>query len=149
MAHCKASGFTYLGILLFVAVMGVVMATAGTLWSQVQAREKEQELLFVGSQYREAIHRYFEQSPGGLKEYPKSLDDLVEDRRMPEVRRFLRKKFRDPITNDVHWGIVKAPDGGLMGVYSLSERAPLKQSGFDKANQEFEGKKKYSEWRFY
>jgi hypothetical protein len=101
------------------------------------------------NQFREAIRQYYEKSPGGLKQYPKSLEDLLEDRRAPEVRRFLRKVFRDPITNDMKWGFIESPDGGVMGVFSLSDKEPLKQSGFDRINSEFEGKEKYSDWRFY
>lgn len=144
-----ARGVAYLALLIVIALMGVGLAAVGSLWSHIQTREKEQDLLFIGNQFREAIRQYYEKSPGGLKQYPKSLEDLLEDRRAPEVRRFLRKVFRDPITNDMKWGFIESPDGGVMGVFSLSDKEPLKQSGFDRINSEFEGKEKYSDWRFY
>jgi len=43
---------------------------------------------------------------------------------------------------------VKAPDGGIMGVYSLSEGKPLKVAGFRFADREFEGAALYSDWKF-
>jgi hypothetical protein len=43
---------------------------------------------------------------------------------------------------------VKAPDGGIAGVYSLSDDAPLKTGGFAVRDASFEGKSKYSEWQF-
>jgi hypothetical protein len=35
-----------------------------------------------------------------------------------------------------------------MGVFSLSEEAPVKQSNFREADKELEGKMRYTEWRF-
>jgi hypothetical protein len=35
-----------------------------------------------------------------------------------------------------------------MGVYSLSEKEPLKVAGFTVENADFEGKTRYSEWKF-
>ena len=49
------------------------------------------------------------------------------------------------------WGFgcgVKAPDGGIMGVYSLSEGKALKVAGFSFADREFEGAALYSDWKF-
>ena len=51
-------GFTYVGLLLAVALAGVALAAAGTLWSTVAQRDRELELLFVGDQYRRAIGSY-------------------------------------------------------------------------------------------
>ena len=45
-------------------------------------------------------------------------------------------------------GLVKAPEGGIMGVYSLSERAPVKTAQFRLTDKAFNDKSKYSEWQF-
>jgi type II secretory pathway pseudopilin PulG len=50
-------GFTYVGLLLAVALAGVALAAAGMLWSTTAKRDKEAELLFVGDQFRRAIAR--------------------------------------------------------------------------------------------
>jgi hypothetical protein len=44
--------------------------------------------------------------------------------------------------------LVKAPDGGIMGVYSASEDKLLKTAGFGYFNRDFEGAAKYSDWKF-
>lgn len=145
------SGFTYLGLLFAIVIMGIVAAAAGNIWHVAQKREKERELLFVGNQFREAIGFYYEKTPTKIstkKQYPKTLEVLLQDERNIFTQRFLRKIYRDPFMKNKQWGLVESPDGGIMGIYSLSEDAPLKQKNFKLADQELEGKSKYTEWKF-
>jgi type II secretory pathway pseudopilin PulG len=142
-------GFTYLAMLLTVAVIGVGLAGTGILWSQSHQREREQELLFIGNQFRQAIELYYQKTPGAEKRYPAKLEDLLEDKRYPVVQRYLRKVYVDPMTGDTRWGLVAAPDGGVMGVYSLSKAAPIKSGGFAARDQAFEGAAAYSDWQFF
>jgi type II secretory pathway pseudopilin PulG len=135
-------------MLVAVAVIGVGLAAAGEVWSFARHREKERELLFVGDQYRRAIRLYYERTPGGGRQYPTKLEDLLRDARYPGVERYLRKLYPDPMTGKSEWGLVKAPDGAIMGVYSLSMAAPAKQSGFRYRDTTFEGATTYQEWRF-
>jgi type II secretory pathway pseudopilin PulG len=139
------SGFTYLTVLFVVAFMGLGMAMAGKVYRTTVLREREAELLWVGHQYRAAIEAYTKRG-GGL--YPRALDDLLKDPRDPGVRRYLRKLYPDPVTGSEEWGVVKAPDGGIMGVYSRSEGAPLKVAGFRIADTAFADAAKYSDWKF-
>ena len=147
-------GFTYLAMLLAVAVIGVGLAAAGQVWSTAAQREKEQELLFVGDQYRRAIGSYYRSSadqrmPGAA--YPKALKDLLEDKRRGDTKRHLRKLYADPMTGKAEWGLVtiKAPDGNrIMGVYSLSASTPFKTSGFLARDRTFEGANHFSDWKF-
>lgn len=148
MPRKRQTGVTYLWVLFGIAVLGVGLAVTGNLWSGIQRREKEAELMFVGSQFRDAIAHYYEKSPGGMKRFPPTLHELISDSRHPSIQRYLRKIYRDPITNSLDWGIVEAPQGGIMGVYSRSELEPLKTRGFNAEDQEFEGKMKYSDWKF-
>jgi len=145
----RAAGFTYLGVLFVVAVMLAVMGVIGEVWHTMQQREKEQELLFVGNQFRLAIGRYYEQSPPPVKRFPPDLEALLKDQRVPGTRRHLRKLYRDPITGKTEWGLVPAVGGGIVGVYSLSDAPPLKIANFSGLDREFEGKLHYSEWVFY
>jgi len=142
------AGFTYLGILFAVTIMGIALAAAGSLWHVAQQREKERELLYIGNQYRQAIALYYERSPGGGKQFPKTLEHLLQDNRHVTTQRYLRKIYRDPITNSKTWGIVEGPGNTIMGVYSLSEDTPLKQGNFDPIDQIFTGKTHYSDWKF-
>ena len=141
-------GVTYLALLLIVAAAGALLAATGEIASHSAQREKEVDLLFAGSQFRDAIRSYYEGSPGGAKRYPQKLEDLLKDSRVPVTLRHLRRIYRDPITGGAQWGVVEAPEGGIMGVYSLSEEPPVKTGGFSKANQAFDGAEKYSDWKF-
>lgn len=141
-------GFTYLTILFAIAVAGIVLANTGIDWSQANQREKERQLLFVGNQYRQAIVLYYERTPGAVKRYPAKLEDLLTDNRYNPPQHYLRQLYRDPIQNQKQWGIVTAPGGGIMGVHSLSDAAPIKTANFGYADQGFEGATKYSDWQF-
>ena len=144
----RQAGFTYVGLLIAVAVLGVGLAATGQVWRTAAAREKERELLFIGNQYRTAIANYYAGTPAGQIRYPRSLENLLEDHRMPVVRRYLRRVYPDPITGNDKWGIVPASDGGIAGVFSLSEQRPLKIAGFTAADAKFEDAERYSDWKF-
>ena len=144
----RERGFTYLTMLAAVAVAGIGLAATGELWSQSAQRDKEQDLLFAGGEYRRAIMLYYESTPGSAKTYPRRLEDLLRDERVPFTRRPLRKLYRDPVTGSRQWGIVESPEGGIMGVHSLSGASPIKTANFSAADKDFEGKSRYAEWKF-
>jgi type II secretory pathway pseudopilin PulG len=144
-----AGGFTYVAMLISVAVIGAGLAATGEVWSHVQQREREAELLFVGNQFRQAIGYYYESTPGGGKRYPERLEDLLEDKRYPMPRRYLRKLYADPLTGTPEWGLMEAPGGGIMGVYSLSQAAPVKRAEFFVRDRTFHEAAGYYEWRFF
>jgi len=149
--HSKTAtqcGFTYLGALFLLAIMSAVLASTGSVWHTMQMREKERDLLFVGDQFRRAIKIYYEKTPGAVKQYPKTLEDMLKDSRYVTTERYLRKIYRDPITVKPEWGLIEAPGGGIMGVYSLSEAAPIKTGNFKEADLAFGGRGQYSEWKF-
>jgi type II secretory pathway pseudopilin PulG len=141
----QQAGFTYLTILFVVAIMGVGLALAGQVWHTAAVREREADLLHVGNEYRKAIERYFLSGP---RQYPRNLSDLIKDPRQPGTVRHLRRLYPDPVTGGEEWGLVKAADGGIAGVHSLSEATPLKSGGFAIRDKEFEAKTKYSDWKF-
>lgn len=143
-----SSGFTYIGLLIFIALMGIALAGTGMVWHTQVRREKERELLFVGDQFRRAIGQYYERSPGGDKRFPQSLNDLLLDKRYVATQRYLRRVYPDPITGKAEWGFVKGPEDRIVGVYSLSEDAPFKRAGFPANYEDFEGKEHYRDWRF-
>ena len=156
-ARCsiRADGFTYLVLLFAVAIAATGLAGTGIVWHTVQQREKEAELLFVGNQMRAAIASFYERSPGNLRRFPASFDELLKDPRFPTTVRHLRKLYRDPITGTTDWGMIIAPGGGIMGVYSESEAAPRKRADFDAPNRVFEERAKalrekmtYKDWQF-
>lgn len=140
-------GFTYLWTLFFVAFLGISMMLTAELWSTAERRLKEKELLFIGNQFRDAIGRYYDATPGGAKQYPPTLDALLMDVRFPEPRKHLRKLYHDPITKKKEWGVIRV-GGRIVGVHSLSREEPFKKAGFSLTESSFGGRERYSEWVF-
>jgi len=52
------------------------------------------------------------------------------------------------MTGKAKWNLIRAPEGGLMGVSSLSQARPIKTGGFPEMEQEFSGAANYAEWAF-
>ena len=146
MVRRASRGFTYLTVLFIVAILGGGLALVGEMWETAAQREKEAELLFIGHQFRSAILRYYLSGP--QRQYPRALEDLLKDARVPETRRYLRRVYADPMTGKAEWGLVKAPDGGILGVYSLSEEATFKRANFKRRDAAFADAIKYSDWKF-
>lgn len=142
------TGFTLLGLLFLVAGLGVGMAALGTLWQTASQREKEKELLFVGSQYRQAIESFWNRSPGEPKRLPKNFDELLADPRFPNTVRHLRRIYRDPMAPNAEWGLLREADGGIAGVYSLSEARPFKRANFVVGAESFQEAASYRDWVF-
>lgn len=141
-------GFTYIGVLIAISLIGIGLALAGETWRITAKREKEIELLSIGNQFRQAIASYYYASPGVAKQYPPSLEDLLKDPRYPGTRRHLRRIWDDPMTGKPDWGMVAGPGNTIMGVYSLSDKTPLKQGGFLGRDAGFEDSGSYQQWRF-
>ncbi|MGU3781968.1 type II secretion system protein [Burkholderia metallica] len=139
-------GIAYLGVLMLVAALGLGMTQAARVWTTVQQRDREAQLLFVGNQFRAAIASYYNAAEGSR--YPPSLDVLLEDRRALPTVRHLRRLYADPLTGTTQWGLVKAPDGGIMGVYSEAPGRPLKRQGFAARDEAFGDSDAYGEWAF-
>jgi type II secretory pathway pseudopilin PulG len=141
----RARGFTYLTVLFMVAILAGGLALIGEVWHTSSMREKEAELLFAGQQYRKAIERYYLSGP--QRQYPRELADLLKDPRRPGTERYLRRIYDDPVTGQP-FALEKAPDGGILGVYSPSGEKPFKTGGFKVRDAAFEGASKYSDWKF-
>lgn len=142
-----AAGFTYIGLLMMIAISGIGLAALGQAWHTASQRDKEQELLFVGLQFSQAISRYHESTPSPIKQYPPTLAALLDDRRGPKPARHLRKIFIDPMTASRDWGLIKEGNG-ITGVYSRSKLKPFKQESFADDLQGFAGAASYQDWRF-
>jgi type II secretory pathway pseudopilin PulG len=155
-------GFAYIALLAAIVIIGISLGAAGKYWSSVLLRDKEEELLFRGDQYRQAIERYYYTVPGKL-EYPSSIDDLLTDNRTTGGRRHLRQKFKDPISGEDFVEVRHTLTKRIIGVHSPSEKRPFKQTGFPLlysntaslpqpgfpgTYNSFTEKNKYSEWVF-
>lgn len=162
MQHSE-KGFIFLWTLFAAALAGIMMAGTGQVWQITSQREKEKELLFVGDQFRQAVMSYYNDASAGVKQYPESLEQLLEDKRSPVTKRHLRKIFIDPMTNTTDWGLVEEPEPeqedssvsissvnkkGIIGVYSLSKGMPMKVENFKDHNAAFSEAVTYQDWKF-
>ena len=162
-------GFSYFWLLFLVAFLGIGLALTSEMLTTAQQRDKERELLAIGHQFRQAIGSYYEVQQGNsqisatqnssttatatvsslskLRQYPTSLEDLLQDQRSQTTKRHLRKIFVDPMTGKAEWGLYMQ-GGKIVGIFSLSERQPIKMDGFEANDASFRQKTKYAEWIF-
>ena len=117
--RCRARGYTYLGLMFIVALLALTTAMASVVWSTVQRRENERQLLFAGAQFAAAIERRHAR-PESAGAYPKRLEDMLGD----GSHRELRQVYPDPMTGRREWGLVRDGSGGIVGVFSLSDATP-------------------------
>jgi len=127
--------------------MGAGLAAIGTWWSTVAKREREEELLFVGEQFRSAIRSYFDRTPDGAKVFPRTLLDLVEDNRGVKPLHHLRQIFRDPMTGTREWGLIRAGDR-IIGVHTQHPGVPMRHANFTATQEDFASASSYRDWKF-
>jgi type II secretory pathway pseudopilin PulG len=140
------SGVALLAFLLTLALISVALMGAVNWWSVERQRESEEELLFVGHQYRMAIERYYYATPGAVKVLPSNMEELVQDDRFPAPVRHLRRLYPDPVTGEP-FELLRAGDQ-ITGVASKSTKAAIKRSGFPPPYTGFEGLETYDQWKF-
>ena len=143
----RPRGVVLLGLVAFLALAGLLAVNFAESMATARQREREAQLLWVGQQYRAALESYWRSTPGPVKHLPVTLDELVRDSRFPNPVRHLRRVYPDPLQPDVPWGLVRRGNQ-ILGVYSQSDAAPLRRSGFAAGLEAFEGATQYAAWRF-
>lgn len=141
-------GFALLAALATVAVVAAATTMVVERWADLAQRDREDDLLRVGAAYAHAIERYREASPGNVKAYPRELDDLTLDVRFIGGVRHLRKLYADPLQPQRPWGIVRAADGTVRGVYSTDSRAPWRRTPIVIGSVSLPAAARYSDWKF-
>jgi type II secretory pathway pseudopilin PulG len=146
----RQAGFTYLGLIIFVTIIGLVGAATLKIGALLQRAAAEKELLDIGAAFGAALDSYAAATPQGASPYPPSLKELLKDPRVPGVRRHLRKIFVDPLTGKAEWGVVYLGEGttGVIAVHSLSTAKPLKVANFDNRFAGLDNADTISAWRF-
>ncbi|MGH9346592.1 MAG: type II secretion system protein [Vicinamibacterales bacterium] len=91
-------GYAMAALLVALSVMAVLLAVAMPVWKTATKREKEAELIWRASQYARAIALFQRKYANA---YPPNLDILLNER-------FLRKKYKDPMTKDGEFQLVYA-----------------------------------------
>jgi type II secretory pathway pseudopilin PulG len=144
----RARGFTYVWAMAALAIFALGLAAVGPLFAADAQREREQELLRIGRLYAQAIADYHAASPGSVKRYPPSLDALLADTRFVGTVRHLRRLYPDPMQPDRPWGLVRAADGSIRGLYSAHEGQPLRTAAVDLGVVVLPPARRYSDWQF-
>lgn len=145
--HHGPRGAILLAVLVTLALVGLASTIVYQRTSAQQQRANEAELLFVGQQYRSAIESYLRQAPNGVRRYPTKLEDLLADDRYPQPKRHLRKLFRDPMTPNGEWQLIKVGNA-IIGVRSQSTGTPFRKVGFPPALADFASAQTYADWQF-
>ena len=97
-------GFVLLSLLFFAAAVAFTLAIALPRSAMQSQRTREETLIYRGEQYKRAVQLYFRK----YKKYPESLDDLEES----DGIRFLRRRYKDPLTGEDQWRLVHMGSDG-------------------------------------
>ena len=90
-----SNGYTLAGVLVLIAIMSIFMAMSVPIWERIKQRENEDELVFRGTEYIEAIGRYHQK----FNSYPPDVKTLYD-------QKFLRKLYKDPMTESGEWKVL-------------------------------------------
>jgi len=143
----RQRGIGYLFMLFAVALLSLGTGKAVEVYTISAQREKEAELVHVGSLYRQAIKDYYLSAPGGQHRYPARLEDLLKDSRHLVTRRYLRQLYADPMTAQAFTPLL-APQGGIWGVASSSSKAPMRAKSPSELTVKPGSTPKYQDWHF-
>jgi len=130
-------GFTYILLLWWVAISGVLLAALGQQWLLESRRQKELEFVFRGTEIGNALGRYQDATVLGQLPTPLSMTDLLEDKRGPRPLRHLRQLWLDPLTGKP-W-VIEREQGRIVAVRSASKAKPIHPP---------DGVETYDQWRF-
>lgn len=97
----RRQGYTLLILVFFVFLLGLGLMVAVPVWETQIQREKEEELIFRGKQYVEAIRIFQTKFPGA---FPKSLEEL-------EKNKCIRRLYPDPMSKDGEWDLILQFEG--------------------------------------
>src|SRR5579864_7449043 len=114
-------GWIMLTLLLAMALLAIFSAAMVSSITFEIKRDREEEMIHRGVQYSRAIRAYYKK----FGRYPTKLEDLESSNNM----RFLRKRYKDPITGQdfklLHFGEVKLTFGAGIGGGGLNGATPV------------------------
>src|SRR3954451_12029064 len=90
-------GYNMVMLIVALTVLNILVAAMLPLMSTEIQREKEEELVFRGFQYAEAIRVFHIR----FQRYPNKLEELIEIN-----PRCIRQLWKDPMTKDGKWGLI-------------------------------------------
>lgn len=135
MVKRQQKGFGYISILMLVLILGWLGASKFEDNQTKIKREKELELLFILDAYHEAIVNYYLASDDGTHALPETIDQLLLDRRFIRTKRYLRKRYLDPMSGTVP-ALIRNAQHKIIGVYSRSNGWIINIAGFERLYQQ-------------
>ncbi|MDP9125109.1 MAG: type II secretion system protein [Pseudomonadota bacterium] len=147
----QLGGFTYLWLLAAIAVLAIGMSLVGPMWAEQVQRQREAELLRVGTAYAQAIEHYYRMQPSGMQQLPRSVDDLLLDPRFTQPVRHLRQAYTDPLLPGQPMQLVRGLAGDLRGVTSSSDAKPLMRAPWTDGRHALPAatpETRYRDWQF-
>jgi len=119
-ARARRSGERGYVLIVFVLLAALLLVGLSTILPKAAfegQREREEELIFRGMQYQRAVQLFFRK----FGRYPNSVDELLKTNGF----RFLRKRFKDPMTKDGEWRLIHVGPGGVFIDALTSPVAPV------------------------
>ena len=101
----KSQGYIILLLMFSVFVISIGLMVAVPVWQTQIQREKEEELIFRGKQYVEAVRLFQQKKPGA---FPREFDELLEEK-------CIRQLYKDPMTEDGSWNVILLAPGLASG----------------------------------
>src|SRR5262245_3140350 len=93
----RDGGYLLLAIMLMMVFMIIAATVAAPTIVQQMKRDREEEMIHRGTDYARAIKKFYKKNG----RYPASLDDLDKG----QVK-YLRKRYKDPLTKDGKWKLL-------------------------------------------
>jgi type II secretory pathway pseudopilin PulG len=116
-------GVVFIWVLVALFILAVMLMAAVQPASIVAKRENEQELIFRGEEYTEAIRLYQTEHAGT---FPTRLEDLLKEG--PKRRRYIRRLYRNPFDPEGKWSLL-APGTTLVSVDEAGKTIYTPQGG--------------------
>jgi type II secretory pathway pseudopilin PulG len=95
----RRPGYVLIILMMAVFVISLSFLLAVPVWQTELQREKEEELIFRGRQYVEAVRLYVQKNPG---RYPSTFKELLE-------KKCIRRLYKDPFARDGRWNVILVP----------------------------------------
>lgn len=114
----KQKGYTLLILLFVIAALIIGLLIAVPVWQTQIQREKEEELIFRGNQYIEAVRIHQIKNPG---KFPETLEAMIDEK-------CIRRLYPDPMTSSGEWNIILLYPGAPSQKQGASQKiliAPL------------------------
>src|ERR1017187_945241 len=113
-------GAMLLAVLFMMAMMVIVAMAMAPSFVQQMKRDREEEMIHRGTEYARAIKKFYKK----FGRYPANLEQLENTNQI----RFLRKRYKDPLTKDGQWKLLHAGDiqaiAGLAKLGAMGAQTP-------------------------